>query len=168
VTPARFHLAEFNVARARAPLDDPRMAGFVAQLDAVNRLAEASPGFVWRLVAEGGAASSYIRAFDDERLLVNLSVWESVESLQAYVYRSAHGQVYRDRATWFEPPVGAWLAMWWIPAGRLPTVEEGKAKLERLATHGPTSEAFTFKRVFAPPSGVAETSARTTGATPRG
>jgi Domain of unknown function (DUF3291) len=166
VAVVRFHLAEINVARARAPLDDPLLADFVAQLDGVNRLAERTPGFVWRLVGEGGAASSYVRAFEDERMLVNLTVWESLESLTAYTYRSDHGRVYRDRARWFEPSVGPSLALWWIPAGHVPTVEEGKAKLDALAARGPTPEAFTFKRPFPAPGAVVETPARGSGAMP--
>jgi hypothetical protein len=126
------------------------MADFVAQLDAINVLAEQSPGFVWRLKAEDGSSSSYIHAFDDERLLVNMSVWESIETLQHYVYRSQHNQVFRDRKKWFETHHSPYLALWWIPAGHIPTVEEGKERLGKLIQHGPTPEAFTFKTAFPP------------------
>ena len=146
----KYHLAEINLARLRAPLDDPAMADFVAQLEAINAIADQSPGFVWRLKAEDGGASSYIRAFDDDQLLINMSVWESVEALQAYVYRSPHGTVFRDRKRWFEPLNGPAVALWWVPVGHIPTVEEGKERWERLARLGPTPEAFTFKDEFPP------------------
>ncbi len=145
-----YHLAQINIARVRAPLDDPQMADFVAQLDAINMLAEQSPGFVWRLQAEDGRSSSYIHAFDDDRLLVNMSVWESIEALRHYTYRSRHSQAFRDRKKWFEPHDSPYLALWWVPAGHIPTVEEGKERLEKLRQHGPTSEAFTFKTAFSP------------------
>jgi hypothetical protein len=146
------HLAEINVARLIAPLDDPRLADFVAQLDLVNEVAERSPGFVWRLKADGGGASSYIRAFDDPQLLINISVWESLAALRAYVYRShAHASVFRDRRRWFEPLDAAPLALWWIPAGRVPTIAGAIERLEHLRRHGPTAVAFTFKEPYPPP-----------------
>jgi hypothetical protein len=116
------HLAQVNIAKMVAPLDDPVMAGFVAQLESVNAIAEASPGFVWRLKDEGGDATS-VRVFDDDAILVNMSMWESVASLHQYAYRSGHGPVLRDRAKWFTRMPEAHLAMWWVPAGETPTVE---------------------------------------------
>jgi Domain of unknown function (DUF3291) len=145
----RFHLAQINVARMRAPLTDPLMAPFVARLEAVNALADASPGFVWRLQGEQGDATD-IRAYADPQMLVNLSVWQSVEALHAYVYRSDHTSVMRDRKQWFERMAGPYLALWWVPAGHRPTVEEGKARLEMLAARGPTADAFTFRQPFSP------------------
>ena len=142
-----WHLAQINVARGIAPLDDPRMADFVSQIEALNRLAEESPGFVWRLKDESGASSSYVSYNDDPLVLVNMSVWESIDALKNYAYRSAHAAVFRDRKRWFErmtPP----LALWWIPAGEIPTVEEGKRRLALIDTHGPTAEAFTFTAPF--------------------
>ncbi|HKQ52549.1 MAG TPA: DUF3291 domain-containing protein [Pyrinomonadaceae bacterium] len=147
----RYHLAEINIARLRAPLDDPSMADFVAQLDPVNAIADESVGFVWRLKAEGGEASSYVRAFDDERILINMSVWESVEALQQYVYRSMHAGVFLDRKKWFEKLEGPPLAMWWVPAGYTPTIAEGVERLKTLARLGPSRAAFTFKAQFPPP-----------------
>jgi hypothetical protein len=120
-----WHLAEINVAIALAPLDDPIMAGFVEQLDAINRLAEEAPGFVRRLMAPGGAPSSYLRVSADPRVIVNLSVWTGIDPLFTYVYRTDHAAIYRARATWFEATQDPALALWWIPAGHLPTVEEG-------------------------------------------
>lgn len=138
-----YQLAEINIAQTRAALDDPILADFVSQFDAVNKLAEKSAGFVWRLKAESGSASSYITAFDNERIVINISVWESVDALRVFVYKNHHGEVYRNREKWFEPLAGSPLALWWIPHGQTPTIEEGKARLETLSKCGPTSAAFT-------------------------
>jgi hypothetical protein len=147
-----FHLAQLNIARAHAALDDPIMADFVAQLDAINAEAERSPGFVWRLKGDGGESSSYLRAYPDPLLLVNLTVWESVDALHAYTYRSGHAAVFRRRKEWFEPSERPYVVLWWLPAGQLLSVEEGKARLEHLWEHGPTPFAFTFRQQFAPPA----------------
>ena len=144
-----YHLAQINIARMLAPIDDPIMAEFVAQLAAVNALADASPGFVWRLQTESGDATS-VKVFDDDRIIVNMSVWESVESLSEYAYKSAHAGVMRDRKRWFEKFDGPYMALWWIPAGHIPTAQEGRERLEHLRQHGETEFAFTFKRVFSP------------------
>jgi hypothetical protein len=149
-----FHLAQINVARALAPLDAPLLADFVAQLDAINALAEASPGFVWRLQGDDGASSSYVRAYDDPAMLINLSVWESIESLYTFAYKSEHMNVFRDRRKWFEAPSTAYAALWWIPAGHIPTTEEAVDRLETLKRLGPTPEAFTFKQQFPPPAAI--------------
>jgi hypothetical protein len=138
----------------RAPLHDPIMAGFVAQLAHINAVADASPGFVWRLQTEDGDATA-VRAFDDERILVNMSLWESLEALHAYVYRSAHVGPLRERRQWFEPMEGPVLVLWWIEAGHVPTVLEAKQRLAVLAANGPTPEAFTFRQPFPPPGGDA-------------
>jgi hypothetical protein len=151
-----YHLAEINIARMRAPLTDPLMADFVAQLAPVNTLADASPGFIWRLQTGGGDATG-IKAYGDEPILVNMSVWESVAHLQDYVYRSAHTAVMRDRKQWFDRFEGAYYALWWVPVGYHPTVEEGKARLDYLREHGETEYAFSFKNVFPQPANVAET-----------
>lgn len=148
----RFHIAQVNVARLLAPLDDPRLAEFVARLDAVNAEADASEGFVWRLKSDAGGASSYLRPFDDDRLIINISVWTSVESLHRFVYRAlGHAAVYRARRQWFAP-LETPLAMWWMEAGRVPTVDEAKARLALLERQGPTPDAFTFKTRFPPPA----------------
>jgi len=146
-----WYLAEINIARARAPLTDPLMAGFVARLDEINQLAEKSPGFIWRLTGEGGSASSYLHLDHDERLIVNMSVWTSVEALHQYVYRSGHAAVYRARRDWFEP-LGVPFALWWIKIGEIPSVDDGRRRLEMLARLGPTPDAFTFKQRFEPPA----------------
>jgi Domain of unknown function (DUF3291) len=147
---ARFHLAQLNIARMRAPLGDKVMEGFESQLDRLNAVADQSPGFVWRLASEEGDATA-IRAFPDERILVNMSVWESLPALHQYVYRSPHLGPLRDRRDWFEPMEGPHLVLWWIAAGSIPTVDEGKAKLEELARRGPTEDAFTFRQPFPAP-----------------
>ena len=149
---ARFHLAQFNLARGRAPIDDPLMAGFVSQLDRINTLAEQSPGFVWRLQDDSGDATS-ISIYDDPLLIVNLSVWEDVDSLFAYVYRSAHAESMTRRKQWFQPIDGPHMVLWWIPAGHLPPAEEGKQRLQQLRESGPGPEAFTFRQRFSGPKG---------------
>lgn len=150
--PTRFHLAQVNVAQLRAPLDSPQLAGFVARLDEINALADGSPGFVWRLQTEAGDATA-LRVFDDDRLLVNLSVWTSVKVLHDYVYRSRHVELIRDRKPWFEALGRAHYALWWIPAGTLPTVADAVQRLAHLQAHGPTPVAFDFQRPCAPTGG---------------
>ncbi|HET9370476.1 MAG TPA: DUF3291 domain-containing protein [Vicinamibacterales bacterium] len=145
------HLAQINVARLRAPLTDPLLADFVAALDPINALAEASPGFVWRLKDDSGASSSYVTFGDDDRLIVNMSVWTSIDTLFEYAYRSGHADVFRRRREWFEP-IDPPFALWWIPAGHVPSVDEGRAKLATLARLGPTPDAFTFKIRFPQPA----------------
>jgi hypothetical protein len=150
---SNWHLAQINVARAVAPIDDPAMAEFVAQLEAINAVADASPGFVWRLQSESGNATD-IQAYSDPRIIINMSVWESAEALFEYVYKSDHLSVLRRRRDWFERANRPILALWWIEAGRLPTVEEGVGRLDHLAEHGPTAQAFTFKERFPTPDGA--------------
>ena len=133
----------------RAPLDDPAMAGFVERLEPLNALADQSPGFVWRLQTEEGDATE-IDVFGDELVLFNMSVWESVEALESYVYKSQHVKAVQKRSEWFERPRKSPLVLWWIAAGTLPTIEEGKARLEKLWADGPTTEAFTFRHRFDP------------------
>jgi heme-degrading monooxygenase HmoA len=145
----RYHIAQVNIGRVRAPLDDESMQGFVARLDEINALADGSPGFVWRLKSDVGP-SSYLHPFEDERLLLNMSVWESVEALKDYTYRTAHAEVLRDRRQWFEKFESAFLAMWWVPAGHLPSIDEAKKRLAYLDEHGPSQFAFTFKNVQPP------------------
>jgi hypothetical protein len=143
-------IAQINVARAVAPLDDPRMADFVTRLDEVNRLAEESPGFVWRLQGPSGNATD-LRVGDDPLVIVNLTVWRSPDDLFAYTYRSDHRTVFARRFEWFERWEGPSVALWWQPAGTIPTVDEGFRRLQLLADHGPTADAFTFKQRFDPP-----------------
>jgi Domain of unknown function (DUF3291) len=143
------HVAQLNIARFKLPLDDPAMAGFVEALDPLNAIADGAPGFVWRLQTEEGNATS-IHAFEDDLMLINMSVWESVDALAAYVYGPDHVAVMRRRREWAERMVDAYLVLWWVPAGWIPTIEEAKERLEQLRKHGPTPQAFTFKKRFTP------------------
>ncbi len=147
-----YHLAQVNIAHMLAPLDDPLMAGFVEQLDTINALADASPGFVWRFQSVEGNATS-VRAYDDPRILFNMSVWESLEALTAYVYASAHRPVMQRRRQWFARSDSPYMALWWAPRGHRPGVEEAKERLDSLRAHGPTPFAFTFKTPFPTPDG---------------
>src|SRR5262245_14713441 len=130
------------------------MEGFRSQLAVINALADRTPGFVWRLQTDDGNAMA-IRPFEDERMAINLSVWESFDALQQFVYRSAHVGPLRDRKQWFEPIDGPILALWWIPAGQLPTVGEAIERLRHLAEHGPSQSAFTFRQAFPAPDAAA-------------
>jgi serine/threonine protein kinase HipA of HipAB toxin-antitoxin module len=145
-----YHLAQINVARAKDHMDSLTMRDFVTRLDDINHLAEHSPGFVWRLKGDGDNATS-IRAFDDPLLLVNLSVWTDLENLKAFVYRTTHAQLLRERHRWFHPTQVAHQALWWIPAGHTPTLHEAKLKLAQIECHGPTAEAFSFAHYFLAP-----------------
>ena len=147
------HLAQINIARLLAPIDDPLLAEFVAQLLPINALADQSPGFVWRLQSESGDATS-IKVYDDDMIIVNLTVWENVEALREYAYKSAHAGVMRDRKKWFEKFDGPYMALWWIPAGHIPTPQEGQERLEHLRSHGETEYAFSFRHIFPQPSGL--------------
>lgn len=149
-----FHIAQFNIARMRGSLDDPLMAGFVSRLNDINALADQSPGFVWRLQTPEGNAT-YLRPYDDERILVNMSVWETIDHLQRYVYHTAHAELLRQRRAWFENFAGASIVLWWTPVGRRPGMDEAKQRLAHLEAHGPTPYAFTFRQHF-PATGDAQ------------
>lgn len=145
-----FQLAQLNVGRTREPQDSELLAGFVAALDPVNAAADEAPGFVWRLQDESGDATS-IRAFEDELMIVNMSVWESIEALRAFVYSSPlHKSVLRRRREWFER-MELYLVLWWVERGHIPSVEEAKERLEVLGDQGPGPRAFTFRHPAAPP-----------------
>ena len=141
-----YHIAQVNIGRILAELDDPVMAGFVNRLDEINALADASPGFVWRLIVNDGNAT-YLRPFGDPRMLLNMSVWETVEQLRHFVYKTLHVELLRDRHAWFEKLAGVYTALWWVPVGHIPSVDEAKRRLEHLEAHGPTEFAFTFQSV---------------------
>jgi hypothetical protein len=148
----RFHLAQANIGRLRAPLEDPIMEGFRNQLDPLNELADRSPGFVWRLQTEDGNATAIRPYADDNLIAINVSVWESLEALQGFVYRTAHVATLRARKQWFEPMDGPILVLWWVPAGHIPTVAEAQQRLQQLQDHGPTPHAFTFRTPFPAPA----------------
>ena len=147
---SRYHLAQINIGRLVAPKGDPRVEGFFSQLDPVNAIADASPGFVWRLQSDSGNATD-IPFSDDPTMLVNMSVWESVETLRDFVYQTAHMPVLRDRAKWFEKLPYPIACLWWVRAGHIPSVQEGATRLEHFQKHGATAEAFWFSRIFSPP-----------------
>ncbi|MGA7416032.1 MAG: DUF3291 domain-containing protein [Bryobacteraceae bacterium] len=144
-------LAQINIARLVAPLDDPRITDFVAQLDSVNALAEQTPGFIWRLKSDSGNATD-VPYSDDPFAIVNMSVWESVEALRDFTYMSRHIEVFRDRAKWFEKPDKPHYCLWWIPAGHIPTVAEGRLRLESYQKRGATPYSFWFSQRFPAPA----------------
>jgi hypothetical protein len=148
-------LAQVNIGRLLAPLDSEQLADFVAALEPVNAVADAAPGFVWRLQTEDGNATA-VQAFEWDRagsagVLVNMSVWESVEALAAYVYSDTHRQVLKRRRQWFERMAEAYAALWWIPARHTPTTAEAEGRVLHLREFGPTPYAFTLREHFGPP-----------------
>jgi hypothetical protein len=147
-----WQLAELNIARLRQPLEHPDTAEFVTALDEINALAECSPGFVWRLTDDSGHSSSYVRAYDDPLMIINLSVWASPDALHDFVFRTAHTPFLRRRREWFERMDEAFLVCWWIPAGHLPTVDDAMARLDGLRADGVSDEAFTLRDRRPPPA----------------
>jgi hypothetical protein len=147
---AAYHLAQLNVARMNAPLTDPVMADFVASLEPINALAERSPGFVWRLQTDGGDATA-LRPYDDDRIIVNLTLWENATSLREFVYRGNHASIMKRRLEWFERLTDVHLVLWWVPAGHRPSVHEAIERLERLKQLGPSQQAFTFREPYPMP-----------------
>jgi heme-degrading monooxygenase HmoA len=148
------HLAQVNIATSVAPLTDPQLAGFVEALEPVNALADAAPGFVWRLQTEDGDATA-LRAFDDDEILVNMSVWTSVEALAEFVYSGEHRAIMARRREFFVPMREAFQVLWWVPEGTVPTIVDAEERLMHLRRHGPTPYAFTFRRPFPAPEGAA-------------
>ncbi len=148
-----FRLAQVNIALPLEPLESELLREFVEALDPINALADSSPGFVWRLQGDDGNATS-IRAFGDDRLIVNMSVWDSIEALRAFVYTSGHVAVMRRRREWFDK-IETHFALWWVPAGHIPTLAEAEERVTLLRAVGPSPDAFTFRRHF-PPPGVAD------------
>jgi hypothetical protein len=146
-----FQLAEINIARLIAPLDHPKIADFVADLAPINALADRSNGFIWRLQGEQGNATD-LSYSDDPSVIVNMSVWTTPEALRDFVYRSDHVDVFRKRASWFEPHTQAPYCLWWVPSGHIPTVTEGRERLEHYHRHGPTAHAFWFSQLYAAPA----------------
>ena len=142
-----YQLAQINIGRLIAPIDDPRIAEFVAQLDPINAIADRAPGFVWRLKSESGNATD-IAYNEDPSIMVNMSVWESLDALREYAYKSDHMKVFRDRAKWFEKMDKPHYCLWWIPVGHVPTVAEGRERLEHYQKHGATPYSL-FLLVFA-------------------
>src|SRR5262249_13366 len=146
---SKYELAQLNIARMKEPLESPTMADFVANLVRINALAESSPGFVWRLQTDEGDATG-LRPLGEDTL-VNISVWKDVQSLNKYVYQSAHAEIMRRRKEWFERTREAYVVLWWVPQGHRPDVSEALAKLELLRAKRPTPQAFPFPKAFAAP-----------------
>jgi hypothetical protein len=145
------HLAQANIAKFRAKLDHPSMKEFVDFLEPVNRFAEESEGFVWRLKDEQGRSASYIESpFKDEMMAVNISVWQNVESFKDFVYGSVHSYFLRNKKKWFDIKGISQFVLWWMPIDELPTLTLAKEKLERLEKDGPTSGAFTLREFYNP------------------
>ena len=147
---ANYHIAQINIGRAKGPVEDPMMAGFMTRLEDLNALADRSPGFVWRLQTLEGNAT-YFRPYEhDDRILLNMSVWETIDALRHYVYKTAHAEMLRHREEWFERFAGIYLALWWVPVGHIPGIDEAKKRLAHLDQYGPTQFAFTFKTMVQP------------------
>ena len=144
-SPAR-HLAQLNIGRIRHETDDPRMADFMNNLERVNAIAERSPGFVWRYKDDSGNATS-TRPFADPRMLVNMSVWESIEALEKFAWQTVHTRFYARKHEWFEKLDGAYFVLWHVPVGHRPSVQEAIERLEHLKAHGPSEHAFGWQDV---------------------
>ena len=145
-----FHLAQVNVAQAKADMESDLMQGFVSRLDEINALAESAEGFIWRLQEDSGSATA-IRVFDDPLLLINMSVWADLESLKHYVYKSLHVELIKDREAWFNKMGESHQVLWWIPAGHVPSTEEARNKLEYIRKHGSSAQAFNFAKPYPRP-----------------
>jgi hypothetical protein len=143
--PAGTHLAQLNVGRIRYPTDDPRVAEFMGALDAVNALAERSPGFVWRLKDDASNNATNILVTPDPSFLINMSVWETPEQLEHFVWNTVHKHIYAKKGNWFEPMCTPHLVMWWVPAGHVPTPQEALGRLDHLTQHGPSEHAFGWE-----------------------
>ena len=145
---AGFHVAQLNIAKPKGDPDGPLLADFKAALDPINAIADTHPGFVWRLQDDTGNATA-LRIFGDDSQMINMSVWESIESLWSFVYDSDHLAVMRRRREWFEH-MKMFMCLWWVPAGHIPDIREAEERLLRLRENGPTPYSFTFKERFAP------------------
>jgi uncharacterized protein DUF3291 len=146
------HLAQLNLARLAAPLTDPRLADFVTGLSKINAIADTAPGFVWRLVGDESDDATSLRPFGPD-VIVNLTVWESIEALRLFAYKTGHLDYLRRRREWFVPYGDLYAVNWWIPAGHRPTVEEARDRLDRLRADGSTPDAFTLRAPFPMPTG---------------
>ena len=126
------------------------MGDFVEQLDPINSVADGSPGFIWRL-KDGDGNATGIRILDDHQLLVNMSVWSSVELLKEFVYRSGHAEIMKQKRLWFRRHVEVYLVLWWVPAGHRPSIAEAEERLMMIRTAGPGPQAFDFGHIYPPP-----------------
>ncbi len=153
-----FHLAQLNVGRILHPIDHPAIRPFLDALEHVNRLAEAAPGFVWRLQTESGNATDVQHPWSaDQFALVNMSIWETADALRDYVYQSAHREYLARRQEWLEKPKAPHYVLWWVPAGHIPNLEQAAERLEHYRAQGPTAHAFWFGRLYPAPELVPTT-----------
>ncbi|GAC13469.1 DUF3291 domain-containing protein [Aliiglaciecola lipolytica] len=143
----QYHLAQLNIGKALDSIDSELMQEFAQGLDPINQIAEQSMGFIWRLKDESGNATD-IHYFDDPNMLVNLSVWEDVESLKFFMFKTHHMDFLKQRKKWFETDLQDTYVLWWIPAGHIPEIPEALARLTQLREQGPSASAFTFAKVF--------------------
>ena len=151
-----YHIAQVNISHGcYFPLNSPEMQDFVNNLDRINALADQDPNFVWRLQTDEGNATS-LKPYDDEKVILNMSVWKDIEGLKVYTYNSEHVDFIRRRKEWFESFNGSYTVLWWVPAGYLPTISEAKKRLAHLEEHGETPFAFTFKKTFSVEEAEAE------------
>ena len=146
-----YQLAQLNIAKMKYALDDPKMKVFVDALDPVNLSADSAPGFVWRLQGNGGDAREF-EIYGDASYLVNMSVWESLDALRAFVMSPRHIAIMKQTSKWFEKMTEDYLVLWWVEAGHQPTVKEAENRLNTLRENGPTVDAFSFGKMFPPPS----------------
>ena len=144
------NLAQLNIAKLKEPLDHPSLHGFVSRLDEINAIADKSPGFVWRLIEEENDPPVNTSVFDDPMVVVNMSVWESLEDLKDFVYKTDHVQVYLQKDQWFHKPTSPHMVLWWVSKGHIPSPQEAKERLSYLTSNGPSKYAFTFKEFFTP------------------
>ncbi|MEM9549880.1 MAG: DUF3291 domain-containing protein [Pseudomonadota bacterium] len=142
--PDGHHLAELNIGRLVAPVDDRRVAEFMASLDYVNGVGKRMPGFVWMMEGSGrpGSGNTENCVGGDPRLVPNLTLWEDAASLETYVWGTIHKQFYDRRREWFEVLGDMHFVMWWVPVGHRPTLDEALERLDHLRTHGDSDHAF--------------------------
>ncbi len=147
--PQKYHLAQLNIADAKADSTSEVMQGFFSRITEIHNLAEGSPGYVWRYDDEEGADVAE-RVFGNPLMLINMTLWEDIDSLRHFVYKSIHKELIQGREAWFNKMPEMYQVMWWVPVGHIPSIQEAKDKLELLRKHGPTAEAFTFAKKFDP------------------
>ncbi|MBD8511382.1 DUF3291 domain-containing protein [Photobacterium sp. WH24] len=147
-------LAQLNIALAKYPMDAPEIKDFADNLDPVNAIAESSEGFIWRLQDESGDATS-IQAFDAPNMLINMSVWESVDTLKNFMFRTHHRDFMRRKAEWFHRSAEDTYVLWWVEDDHIPTIAEAKERLDYLRNKGDSPFAFTFKSNFTPDDALA-------------
>jgi hypothetical protein len=144
-----FQLAEINIAKAKGPMDAEVMKVFSDNLEPINQIAESSPGFVWRLKDDSGNATG-IQPYDDPDMIINLSVWESIETLKAFMFKTHHIDFLKRKKEWFNDMSEANYALWWVPLGHQPDIEEAKSRLLHLQKNGESKQAFSFKKIYEP------------------